>query len=189
VQNFGNHEHVTLPNSRLEVMIATQYYQNNGPQDRRAWITPEITAEVSPADYAAGRDPAMQAAIGYRPPIEVLAELIKGEPAARLAELFDQFKRRREYRYLDTEVVLGRLGYQEIRAHAPDRAVALFKIWTREHPRSANAFDSLADGYRASGDRAAAIEAYRAALKLMPDLQSSLDGLRALGAEPETTPR
>jgi len=40
---------------------------------------------------------------------------------------------------------------------------------TLAFPRSANAFDSLADGLLAAGDSAGAVEAYRRVLALVPD--------------------
>jgi hypothetical protein len=63
VQGFGNHEPVFLPNSGLGVMIATKFYQNDGPNDDRPAIVPEIAATVTPEDYAAGRDPVLNAAL------------------------------------------------------------------------------------------------------------------------------
>jgi C-terminal processing protease CtpA/Prc len=65
VQGFGNHEPVFLPNSGLGVMIATKFYQNDGPNDDRPAIAPTIAALLTARDYAEGRDPALAAALAY----------------------------------------------------------------------------------------------------------------------------
>ena len=66
VQGFGNHEPVFLPNSGLGVMIATKFYQNDGPNDDRPAIVPQVTALLTPEDYASGRDPALEAALRFK---------------------------------------------------------------------------------------------------------------------------
>jgi hypothetical protein len=63
IQGFGNHEPVFLPNSGLGVMIATKFYQNDGPNDDRPAIAPTIAALLTARDYAEGRDPALAAAL------------------------------------------------------------------------------------------------------------------------------
>lgn len=63
VQGFGNHEPIFLPNSGLGVMIATKFYQNNGPNDDRPTITPQIPVQMTADDYGAGRDPVLEAAL------------------------------------------------------------------------------------------------------------------------------
>lgn len=47
-----------------------------------------------------------------------------------------------------------------------DKAIALFKLNTTLHPESGNAYDSLAEGYEASGNRRAAVDAYRRSLAI-----------------------
>ena len=54
----------------------------------------------------------------------------------------------------------------------------------RAFPASANAFDSLGEICEKLGRRDQAVASYRRALTLAPDLQSSADALRRLGASP-----
>ena len=74
VMSWGDHEPVTLPNSGLKVMISTQFYQNNGPNDAREGLHPEIVTPFVFADFAAGRDPVLRAVTSdaTTPPADVV---------------------------------------------------------------------------------------------------------------------
>lgn len=183
LQNYGDHEPITLPNSGLLVMISTGFYQNNGPGDDRTWLAPQIAAELSPSDYALGRDAALTAVLTYRPPVDVLRELLLAHPPVDAAAAFRRFKSMPAYRYLNSEPVLTGIGYEFIRANEFQRAVATMQVAVDEHPQAANAYDSLGDAYRAAGDRDAAIVSYRRALEISPGWQSARESLRALGVE------
>ena len=50
----------------------------------------------------------------------------------------------------------------------------------RRVPRSANAFDSLGEAYRAQGDRELAIRSYEKALELDPNMRSAIEALKEL---------
>ena len=52
---------VTLPHSGLRLSISSRYHQNAESTDRRTWIGPQIAAPASSSDWAAGRDPAIEA--------------------------------------------------------------------------------------------------------------------------------
>ncbi len=67
------------------------------------------------------------------------------------------------------EVALNELGYLLL-DDKPEQAVAVFQLVVELHPGSANASDSLGDGYLAIGDTEAAVESFRlAAEKLAAD--------------------
>jgi hypothetical protein len=53
---------VTLPASKIVVLISARYHER-APGDPRLAITPDVPVEVSWADYAAGRDPVLAAAL------------------------------------------------------------------------------------------------------------------------------
>lgn len=59
-------------------------------------------------------------------------------------------------------------GYQLLNRGEPVQAVHIFKLVTVLYPGSANAYDSLADGYEQAGNKAKAIENYRRSLQLDP---------------------
>jgi uncharacterized protein len=61
----------------------------------------------------------------------------------------------------------NRAGYDRLQAKDPPGAVVIFERMTREYPQSANAWDSLAEGYEAAGRLADARRAVDRAVKLL----------------------
>jgi predicted Zn-dependent protease len=57
------------------------------------------------------------------------------------------------HRYMIAEErTINRLGYAFLQEKDPSSAVVLFKLNTKAYPDSANAWDSLGDGYEAAND-------------------------------------
>ncbi len=94
--------------------------------------------------------------------------LLKASPAA--------------YRFGEAEV--NRLGYALLRAGKMEDAIAVFKYNTAHFPSSANAWDSLGEGYMGAGDNKAAIDNFRKSLQLNPHNENASEMLRKLGADP-----
>ncbi|HEX8686329.1 MAG TPA: hypothetical protein VF654_07495, partial [Pyrinomonadaceae bacterium] len=62
--NFiGEDNFIWLPYSRLPVGISDLFWQSSWPTDRRTWIAPQVYVEPSFADFAAKRDPVLEAAL------------------------------------------------------------------------------------------------------------------------------
>lgn len=75
------------------------------------------------------------------------------------------------------EPALNALGYRLLSAGKTADAVSVFERVVRDHPSSANAYDSLADGYTAAGNKSKALECSEKAI----DLVSKDPGLKATG--------
>ena len=82
---------------------------------------------------------------------EVVAEMRRTYPGFRLAE-----------------AEVNRWGYRVLELGQPQQAVEIFKLNVGLYPESANAFDSLGEGYEAAGAPALAIPSYRRSLALNP---------------------
>jgi hypothetical protein len=59
---YGDVQVVTLPASKIVVLISARYHER-APGDPRLSFTPDVPVEVGWADYAAGRDPVLEAAL------------------------------------------------------------------------------------------------------------------------------
>jgi hypothetical protein len=57
---------VILPYSKIWVSISDLYWQRSVAMDSRPWIAPRLHLPPTFADYRAGRDPALEAALAYR---------------------------------------------------------------------------------------------------------------------------
>jgi len=69
---------------------------------------------------------------------------------------------------LGTEADLNTYGYQLLGQNEFDKAIGIFKLNTDKHPESANAWDSLGEGYALKGDKENAIKAFKKSLTLDP---------------------
>ncbi|MBV7538326.1 serine hydrolase [Duganella sp. sic0402] len=65
-----------------------------------------------------------------------------------------------------SEDALNAWGYRLLGAGQKAQAIAILSLTTRLYPQSANAYDSLAEGYEAAGERELAIQNYRRSLEL-----------------------
>lgn len=81
------------------------------------------------------------------------------------------------------ESQLNSLGYQLINAHKYLDAIRVFQLNVEAYPKSANAYDSLAEGYMHNGDRELAITNYRKSLVMNPKNQNAMKMLKKLGAQ------
>ncbi len=59
---YGDSKKIVLPNSRVTVRVSSLYWQQSDPRDTREFIDVNVPAPLRFADYAAGRDPALDAA-------------------------------------------------------------------------------------------------------------------------------
>jgi len=60
---YGDVVVVTLPASKIVVLISADFHDKAPPGDTRLAIPPDVAVEVSWADYVAGRDPVLAAAL------------------------------------------------------------------------------------------------------------------------------
>ena len=58
---YGDIVEVTLPASRIVVLVSGRYHER-APGDDRLAIEPDVPVEITWADYAARRDPVLEAA-------------------------------------------------------------------------------------------------------------------------------
>jgi CubicO group peptidase (beta-lactamase class C family) len=79
---------------------------------------------------------------------------------------------------------LNKWGYRLLGKGKLPEALEIFKLTVSLYPENANAYDSLADAYEATGDKASAIVNYRRSLELDPRNTNAADRLKALGTAP-----
>lgn len=99
---------------------------------------------------------------------------------ALLEAHYKQVSQRMGYTVLPSESMVNQLGYACMERHQMKQALALFERNVKEHPHSANAFDSLGDYYSAAGDKPKAIEAFSRSLALgeTKETRQKLDTLK-----------
>ena len=111
--------------------------------------------------------------MGIRFSPKSFAEIMRS--AARTGEesawkAFQSFAADPMHRYMiGEERTINRLGYAFLQEKDPSSAVVLFKLNTKAYPDSANAWDSLGDGYEAANDIQDARMAYARSVELNPN--------------------
>jgi hypothetical protein len=185
---FGDHQQIRLPNSGLTVNVSSLIWPPYDPRDRREFLAPAIYTPLTSADYRANVDPALQA-IRTR----TTAPSIAGRVEAAVqhgdtlvaARLLAEARADVANRFRSPEADVNALGYRLLNAQRVREAIAVFRLNTREFPRSANVWDSLGEALIVAGQREAGVAAYRRALEIDPQFRSSQDALRRLGLEPQ----
>jgi len=133
------------------------------PRQIAAWF--EDTLIKSPANPAVSFTP-------KKTPIsEFWAAANQRGGAGRAAQLFRQARQRDPHAFLFPEFPLNLLAYSKLQSAdggGKDDAIELFRVNTEAYPKSANAQDSLADGYLALGRNDLALAAEQKCLELLP---------------------
>jgi len=185
VNFYADAARIVLPNSGITILASALWWQDLDSRDRRTATGPHLAAELTWDDYRRGDDPALDAALRWRP-VPTLAEQIedalRSGRASQAAALAKAFAAERANRYVNVEPSLNSLGYRLLQAGKTADAVEVFRINVSLHPDSGNAYDSLGEAYAAAGSRAAALEAYRKAAALDPSNGNAAEMVRQLSA-------
>lgn len=180
VNVYGNHESIVLPNSGIEVFVAPVYFQNTYPWDKRPWIAPQIMTELSSDDYRHNNDRALSAILNYQPIAEIMTRALAEGDAELMIKRYREFKSNPKTASINTERDVNGVGYELMRLKRLNEAIEVFKLNVESYPRSANAYDSLAEAYLESGTKELAIRNYEKSLALNPDNGNAQEKLRKL---------
>jgi len=181
---FGDHLSLVLQGSGITVNVSSLPWYPDDPRDHRDSIVPRIYAPLASGDYRDNKDPAMRAILRARSEPSFAARmeeaLQRGDEAAAAGALEDaRLDVANRFRNLESEV--NALGYELLRTHRAEAAIAAFTINTRAYPKSANTWDSLGEALLASGHREDGLAAYRKALAIDPQFASAQQVLERLG--------
>lgn len=183
---YGDRRPFELPNSHVLIQLSTVYHQAPNEFDQRSFVPPAWYTPMTSADYAAGRDPALETILSGNPlppTIEgVQAAIERGDSAAAEQALrTGQNGTINRYRSLESE--MNGLGYRLLGGGQTAQAVQVFQINTVVYSTSANTFDSLGEALLAANRRDDAIAAYRRALQVEPGFPPSAQALERLGMQ------
>lgn len=162
---YGDGYRSTMPNSGISVRTSIKYWQSG--QDMREWTPIDIAAGYRFADYAAGRDPALEAALNFSP--EQLLENRLYEIAATGTSAITTLAADPMYRYADVEAAARRISMRLSREKQPEAALTLARWTASRFPRSTDAATVLALVADAGGLKDEARKAALAAIALDPN--------------------
>lgn len=112
---------------------------------------------------------------------EELIEMIRTGKADKIQAIIEKDRKNFPNWNLTNESALNIAGYQLLGNNEIANAIKVFELNTRLYPRSANAFDSLGEGYRAAGNTKEAIANYKKSLQLDSENTNAKNALKELG--------
>lgn len=147
-----------------------------GAIDRGEWATIEANRPYEPSFFT---PPPMTPSASTRLALHLLSIAKSIGSAEQWFAAYRGFRADPANASVDTERDLDWLGYEMLKDGEIAKALLAFETDIVEHPASANAYDSLGDGWIQAGRPVDAIDAFGKALQLAPDAK---DTARKLGA-------
>ena len=180
---YGDHRPLRLPGTGLTVQISSVFHQAPNEFDRRDFVAPRIYTPLDSKSYRGGIDPAMMAVMepDTTNVMAAIEHAVAGNDTVTAERELTAARDKPSNRFRSFESETNALGYRLLAARKLEQALVVFRLNTRAYPGSANTFDSLGEALLSAGYREAAIDAYRKALALDPNFQSSAHALRGLG--------
>jgi predicted Zn-dependent protease len=110
---------------------------------------------------------------------ELLNTLATGSARDAIAR-YRELKTKAPDKYDFSEGEVNRLGYALLQRGRAADAIDVLLLNVEEHPKSWNAYDSLAEAYAAHGDRDLAVANYQKSLQLNPRNANAAEALKKL---------
>jgi tetratricopeptide (TPR) repeat protein len=165
---YGDGYRINLPNSGLRPSASIYWWQiDQGPRD----FTPiDVAAPLTFAAYAAGRDPALEAALAFQPKPTLEAQLLAvADAGGDVLQAFETWRADVANRYVDTERQLVIAGQSLYRAKHPQEAIAITEAAIAQYPQSVDPPAVLAFLGEWTGNKELALKGAARALELDPD--------------------
>jgi hypothetical protein len=180
--HYGDAYRVTLPNSGIQLRISIWYWQED--QNFAPWTWVDLAAPLTFADYVAGRDPALEAALAFEhPPLlsdTVAAARRRGGVAASRAAL-TAFVEDPRWRYANLPRILVRTAETLHGANERDAALEVVAFAMARFPDAVDpalVYAMFAAGAGRTGD---ARDAAAQVLRLDPNNRQIRSVLERLG--------
>ncbi len=171
---YGDNRRVELPNTKMPLYLSFAWWQDKPQWENGPWTAPHLAVDISFEEYKSNKDPVLQAALSFSDNdfiLDPMAHLTKLFMANKPEELMSEAKRMvldPKYSFFDFESEFNKAGYNLL-GNNNEGALFVFEMNTNLFPDSANAWDSLAEGYLKTNNKEKAIEYYTKALKMDPN--------------------
>jgi tetratricopeptide (TPR) repeat protein len=168
---YGDARRHVLPHSGLTVRLSSVYWRDADVDERRPWVAPDIAAELSWADHAAGRDPALAAALAYEAPgsfFEQLKEKLRRGGMSAVSSHYYKHRNSPATAEVNTEADLLAGAEFLVAEKKPAEAVRLLQGAVSEYPGSAACHLALGRLLVEQGKGEDALAALKKALSLKP---------------------
>ena len=126
-----------------------------------------------------------RASRGLPPTLETFAASLGQRGFGQAAVVYGEMQKKDANFKLSADTLIH-WGYLLLQADKTGQSIEIFKLATIADPKSANAFDSLAEAYQQANDKPLAIKNYQRSLELDPTNTNAVDRLKTLHADAAT---
>jgi hypothetical protein len=182
--SFGDAYRMPMPNTGIQVRSSIVWWQAGQNHDPWTWV--DVAAPLRFEDYAAGRDPALEAALGYQPGPGLSKQLAEGARSGGVAgarRAAEAYRSNPLNKYADVGQQLVAAAEQLHAAGYPAEALAVAEGAMRDYPRNVDAPLVVAHLAEAGGRIQLAREAGRRTLQLDPNSRVARSLLERLPPE------
>ena len=171
---YGDTRRINLPNTQLPVYLSFAWWQDKPQWENEDWLAPHVAVDMSFEEYKTNRDPVLDAVLQFDDndliidPMGHLTSLFMSGEMEKLAAEAERLVKDDRYRFFNFEDQFNRAGYNLLGSGSTDAAIYVFEMNKNLFPKSANAWDSLAEGYLKAGKKDLAIKYYNKAIELDP---------------------
>lgn len=182
--SYGDAYRMPLPNSGIQMRSSIVYWKEG--QNHAPWTWIDLAVPLNFADYAAGRDPVLEAALNYVPPLPLdqrLLEAAQKGGAEGLKRAVEAYRTDPSNRYANVELKLLRAA-EALFAEHREEALAVAGLAVRHFPESVDPVNVLAHFAEAAGQKELAERSGRRVLELDPNSRTARSLLERLAASP-----
>jgi hypothetical protein len=168
--SFGDAYRMPMPNSGISVRSSIVWWQEG--QNTRPWTPIDIAVPYRFADYAAGRDPVLAAALNFRKRPSLGETLVAAARSGRkdaVRTAAESYRLNPVNRYSDVALHISQAAEFLHASNHPEEALLVAELAGTHFPNYRDAFLVLGFLAEAGGRREAAREAAKRALQLDPN--------------------
>jgi tetratricopeptide (TPR) repeat protein len=170
--SYGDGYRTALPNSGISVQSSIYWNQLSSARNKDPWTWVDVAVPLTFADYANGRDPALTAALDYKPEVPLIDRLVEaakagGRPGVR--EVVSRYKNDVANRYANLGVSIPQAAEGLFARNHPEEAIAVAKEAVKDFPDSVDAWIVLAYIASKTGQHDLAQQAGEGTLQLDPN--------------------
>ena len=172
--SFGDAYRQPMPNSRIDVRSSIVWWQAG--QNKHPWTWVDVTTPYTFADYAAGRDPALEAALSHQPAAalhDLLGKAAASSGAAGARAALQAYRSAAPNRYVDLEQRLAAGAERLYNSGRRKEALIVAEIGVETFPDSVDTNNVLAHLAAAQGSKDVARRFGQRVLELDPNSRSA----------------
>jgi tetratricopeptide (TPR) repeat protein len=186
----------TLPNCGTSLIVSSEIFNISWPGGKNWIISPHFPVPFSSSDFFSGNDPALDAIFGNK--VKALETVLYEEGPKAALDYFNEINFDwglltnelsitpctfpiTKYKFGENDV--NTMGYDFLNQNMLEEARDTFELNTKLFPHSFNVWDSYAEYFMKSGDRATATKYYRKSLELNPDNRNAANMIEQIGKQ------